>query len=143
MKKIIYSTPLGVSVVHPTGEVPFEVVLVKDVPPDADYEVVDESKIPADRLFRKAWRKEGSEVVVPLDLAKEAAHDIRRALRDIEMAPLDVKVGVPSQAVQAELERKNIRDKYADIQNQVDAANDVSTLKAVIEPLKNSILNAR
>jgi hypothetical protein len=38
-------------------------------------------------------------------------------------------------AVQAEVARQAIRDKYAVIQSDIDAATDVATLKSIVEPL--------
>lgn len=35
----------------------------------------------------------------------------------------------------AEAKRQQVRDKYADIQNQIDAAADVQALKAIVEAL--------
>lgn len=48
----------GVSVIHPTGELPIEEVARKDVPSGARYAIVDTDTIPIDRTFRSAWEVE-------------------------------------------------------------------------------------
>lgn len=53
--KIIYPTDNGISVVHPSGELPIEEVAAKDVPDGVPYLIVADEAIPADRTFRDAW----------------------------------------------------------------------------------------
>lgn len=67
--------------------------------------------------------------------AKEIAHEKRRLARATELAPLDVQVTIPTLAEQAEIERQKIRDKYAEIQVQIDEANSVDALKDIITQL--------
>lgn len=67
--------------------------------------------------------------------AKEITHNKRRVVREQELKPLDVKVTIPMYAEQAELERQNIRDKYVEIQVQIDEANSVDALKDIITQL--------
>lgn len=55
MQKIIYPNESGISVIHPTGEMPVEEVARKDVPAGVPYLIVDETALPADRTFRAAW----------------------------------------------------------------------------------------
>jgi hypothetical protein len=38
-------------------------------------------------------------------------------------------------AVQAEVARQAIRDKYADIQTNIDSANNIDALKQIVESL--------
>ena len=64
--------------------------------------------------------------------AKEIAHEKRRAARATELAPLDIQATIPAMAEQAEAKRAGIRDKYAAIQSQIDAATTVEELKAVL-----------
>jgi hypothetical protein len=71
-------------------------------------------------------------IVVNLDKAKNIAHDMRRAMRAKEFAPLDVKVTIPSEAVTAEAERQVIRDKYAAMQENIDNATNTEQLKTVL-----------
>lgn len=67
--------------------------------------------------------------------AKEIAHEKRRAARATELAPLDIQVTIPTMAEQAEAKRAEIRDKYAAIQTQIDAAESVDVLKSIITQL--------
>jgi hypothetical protein len=75
-------------------------------------------------------------IKINLDKAKGIAHDIRRQKRSEEFAPLDIKATIPSEAVAAEAQRQAIRDKYAAIQQEIDAAVAVEELKNIVEVLK-------
>jgi hypothetical protein len=74
-------------------------------------------------------------ITVNINKAKGIAHNMRRAKRAEEFAPLDIKATIPSEAAAAEVARQAVRDKYADIQNQIDAAEDVQALKSIVEAL--------
>jgi len=74
-------------------------------------------------------------ITVNVDKAKGIAHEVRRAKRTEEFAPLDVKATIPSEAVAAEEARAAIRTKYATVQGNIDAAADVATLKTIVEGL--------
>lgn len=74
-------------------------------------------------------------IVVNIDKAKAIVHDKRRAARAAEFAPLDIEATIPAKAAEAEAKRQAIRDKYAELQQQIDAAADVDTLKAIVESL--------
>jgi hypothetical protein len=130
---IIYPTDEGgVAIVVPTGELPIEEVLAKDVPANSQAEIVDVSVIPSDRTFRGAWEKSGKAVVTNLNKAKGITHEKRRAARTEEFKPLDIESTIPSKAAQAEAARQAIRDKYAVMQDQIDAAQTVEELLAVM-----------
>lgn len=74
-------------------------------------------------------------IVINIDKAKTIAHDMRRAARSQEFAPLDVKATIPSEAEAAEAARQAVREKYAVIQADIDAAPDVLALKTIVEQL--------
>ena len=74
-------------------------------------------------------------ITVNLEKAKTIVHDIRRAKRTAEFAPLDIKATIPSEAVAAEAARQAVRDKYATIQANIDAAAGVAQLKTIVESL--------
>ena len=74
-------------------------------------------------------------IKINLDKAKAIAHDKRRAARSAEFAPLDIKATIPSEAQAAEAARQQVRDKYAEIQNNINAAVDVTELKQIVETL--------
>ena len=68
-------------------------------------------------------------ITINLDKAKDIAHNMRRAARAAEFAPLDVKVTIPSEAAAAEAARQFIRDKYASVQTAIDAATTPEAIK--------------
>ena len=75
-------------------------------------------------------------IIVNLDKAKGIAHDMRRAAREEEFAPLDAVImkqipGVDAQ--EAEAARQAIREKYAAIQTEIDAATTPDEIKAALE----------
>ena len=74
-------------------------------------------------------------ITINVDKAKGIAHEVRRAKRTEEFAPLDIKATIPSEAVAAEEARAAVRAKYADVQTSIDAAADVDALKAIVEGL--------
>jgi hypothetical protein len=74
-------------------------------------------------------------IKVNIAKAQVIAHDMRRAARSAEFAPLDVKATIPSEAVAAEEARAVIRTKYDDMQVSIAAATDVETLKTIVEGL--------
>lgn len=71
-------------------------------------------------------------ITVNLEKAKNIANDKRRAARSAEFAPLDIKATIPSEATAAEAERQGIRDKYAQMQQKMNAASSVEDLKKLL-----------
>jgi hypothetical protein len=74
-------------------------------------------------------------IVIDLTKAKDIAHEKRRAARSAEFAPLDIKATIPAEATAAEEARQAVRQKYAEIQTNIDAASDVASLKQIVEAL--------
>jgi len=74
-------------------------------------------------------------ISINIDKAKTIAHDMRREKRAAEFVPLDVKATIPNEAVAAEIARQAIRDKYAAIQQDIDAAPGLNELKLIVENL--------
>lgn len=72
---------------------------------------------------------------VNLDKARVIVHDIRRAKRTAEFAPLDIQATIPAKAAEAEAARQAVRDKYAAIQSDIDAAPGVPELKLIADSL--------
>lgn len=75
-------------------------------------------------------------IVINMDKAKIIGHEMRRAKRAEEFAPLDAEIakqipGTDTAAV--EVQRQAIRDKYAGIQTQIDAAETPDEIKAALE----------
>jgi hypothetical protein len=123
----------GVSVIVPTGSVE---LALKDVPPGVPYEIVDADDIPSDRFFRNAWVANGAAVDVDLDQAKSIGHDMRRTQRAEEFKPYDEVIAkqIPGvDAAEAEAARQAIRDKYAAVQDAVNAAKTPDAIKVALE----------
>ena len=72
-------------------------------------------------------------ITINIDKAKDIAHNMRRAARAAEFAPLDVKATIPSEAAAAEAARQFIRDKYASVQTAIDAATTPEAIKLALE----------
>jgi len=61
MTKILFQNDEGgLSVIHPTGNLPIEDVAQKDVPAGTPYRIVADDDIPTDRIFRNAWEADFS-----------------------------------------------------------------------------------
>ena len=74
-------------------------------------------------------------IIVNIDKAKAIGHEIRRATREKEFAPLDTVImkQIPGKDAQAaEAERQVIRDKYAAIQAEIDAAATPDEIKVAL-----------
>ena len=133
-KRIIWTNPDGsVSVLIPAPGVP-EHVWRKDIPQGVTPVETDTDHLPRDRMFRSAWKAEGNGCVECPVKAKDVAHEIRRNKRAEEFAPYDEIVAkrIPGQEAQAEAARQRIRDKYAQLQTQIDAAQGVEDLRQLL-----------
>ena len=71
-------------------------------------------------------------ITINIDKAKSIGHDIRRAERAKEFAPLDIQATIPAKVEEAEAARQVIRDKYAAIQAQIDAASTPEEIKSAL-----------
>lgn len=74
-------------------------------------------------------------VTVNLNKAKVIGHVIRREMREAEFAPYDdiIAKRIPSMSeAEAEAARQAIRDKYAQIQSQIDTAETTDDIKAAL-----------
>jgi len=74
-------------------------------------------------------------ISVNIPKATAIAHDMRRVARSQEFAPLDIKATIPSEAAAAEAARQVVREKYAALQADIDAAPDVFALKTIVEQM--------
>ena len=127
----------GVSIIVPTSSVE---LALKDVPQGVPFEIVDVADIPSDRFFRNAWVADGADVAVNLDKAKAIGHDHRRTMRSEEFVPFDEIIAkqIPgADAAEAEANRQAIREKYAIIQDAIDAASDPDSIKLALEANQN------
>lgn len=69
---------------------------------------------------------------VNIEKARSIAHEMRREARSQEFAPWDIKATIPSEAQAAEEERQKIREKYAEIQHNINQAISVDGLKEAL-----------
>ena len=104
--------------------------LLSSVPEGATYAEVTE--FPIDKLFRGAWRLVDNALVTDLPLAKDIAHEKRRAVRAEAFKPLDIEATIPSKATQAEAARQVIRDADAIKQAAIDGAVDEAELRGLL-----------
>lgn len=73
-------------------------------------------------------------IKIDMTKAKAIAHEARRAARAAEFEPFDNAIAkqIPGQMDGAEAERQKIRDKYAALQAQMDAAQTPDELKVLM-----------
>jgi hypothetical protein len=71
-------------------------------------------------------------ITVDMTKAKAIAHEKRRQARSEEFAPLDTKATIPTEAEAAETARQLVRDKYAAMQDAMDAATTPDELKELL-----------
>ena len=74
-------------------------------------------------------------LIIDVNKAKSIGHELRRAAREEEFKPLDAVImkQIPGvDAAQAEADRQAIRDKYAAMQADIDAAATPDEIKAAL-----------
>ena len=71
-------------------------------------------------------------ITINIDKAKAIAHNIRRAARAEEFKPLDAKATIPAEAAEAEAARQAVRDKYALMQEKIEAAKSPDEIKLAL-----------
>lgn len=139
MYVLITNVDGSVSVANPSAEVlklmTLQEYVQRYIPEAVSYRIVTASEVPTDRRFRDAWVVQGNSVVEDLEIAKNIAHTQRRAKRAEEFAPLDVEATIPMFAAAAEEKRQTIREKYAQIQQAVDATTDTDSLREIVGAL--------
>jgi hypothetical protein len=75
-------------------------------------------------------------ITINMDKAKAIGHDMRRAQREAEFAPYDALIAkqIPgADTTAAEEARKQIRFKYALIQDVIEGASTPDEIKAALE----------
>lgn len=132
MKRIVYTNDTGgVSIVIPTGEVDIDTLIATVVPAGANYSLVDEADIPADREFRGAWVKNGEAVEIDFVKAQGVTKDRLRADRAPLLAKQDIEfqraleTGADTAPIIAEKQR------LRDITKLVDTATTLDELKEI------------
>ena len=132
--RIIYSNTDGtVAVIVPAESVE---LALKDVPAGLAYEIVTTDEVPSDRYFRGAWVMGDCCIDHDIDKCKAIGHDKRRVQRAEEFKPFDEIIAkqIPGvDALAAEASRQQIRDKYGEVQEAIDAAQTPDSIKAALE----------
>ena len=129
-RRIVYTRPEdgGVSIIVPTNTIE---ECVKDVPVGVEYQIIEGSEIPNNRVFRNCWKQEGNSIKEDLVLAKEHAHKLRKDKRSKEFEPFDevIMKQIPGKGKDdAESERTKIRAKYEDLQARIDTVENIEDL---------------
>jgi transcriptional/translational regulatory protein YebC/TACO1 len=131
--KIIYQTETGISIIHPTGEVPIEVVFDKDVPVEykATAKIVEDEYIPTDRTFRDAWEFDGEKISENIDKAKEIHKERLRAERKSLLEEQDalfmraLEIGADTNKIVVE------KNRLRDITKLVNQCKTIDEIKAI------------
>lgn len=76
-------------------------------------------------------------IQINIGKAKEITHNARRVARTKEFQPLDIQATIPSMAVEAEAKRQVIREKYAELQVQIDNSNSADQLYDVMSKIRS------
>jgi hypothetical protein len=75
-------------------------------------------------------------ITINMDKAKAIGHQLRRAQREAEFAPLDAIISkqIPgADYTAAETSRQAIRDKYALVQDAIDDADNADEIKVAFD----------
>lgn len=132
MQVIIYKNQKngGVVTCIPTGELPIDEVMAKDVPTGCGAKIVNLDDLPNEhRDFYSAWEMQNGEVIVNLEKAKEITKERLRYQRVPLLEKLDVQFqramesNADTQAIVAE------KNKLRDITKTVDSVDDLMQLK--------------
>jgi hypothetical protein len=131
MNVIIYNNGNGVSVVIPTGEVDIDTLIATVLPQGADYSVVDDADLPADRDFRDAWVKVGDAIDHDIEKAQSITKERLRA----ERAPLLEKLDVDyMKAIEVSADTTTIvaeKQRLRDVTTLVDTATTLDELRGI------------
>ena len=125
MKKIVYKTGTGIAVITPAHSIEFA---MKDIPDGAENKIIEDTELPADRVFRNAWNYDLKE---DIPKSREIWKDKLRVDRKPLLEQLDIdsmraiEDGIDSTDIIAEKQR------LRDITLLVDTAKTINEIKAV------------
>ena len=129
-KRIIWTEPSGiVAVLYPIEAVEN---CIKDVPSGLDYFIVEDSEIPKNTFFSRAWKIVDGKIEMDITKAREVHRENIRMARQEKLAELDVQfqraLESSSDTSTIVAKKQALRDAPAD--SAIDAATDESALKA-------------
>jgi hypothetical protein len=137
MKLVIYQQINGgIAIVFPTGEIPIEDVIGKDIPKEAPYMIIDHADLPSEFEFSSSWVpdfSQGSTVSVDMIKARDIWRDKMREKRSHLMAPLDVAFqrALETGASTADIVAKKQALRDVTKNQAIDAAQTIAELKSV------------
>ena len=131
--KIIYKTETNIAIVHPTGEVPIEILMTTVVPEEYRHtaRIVEDNIIPSDRTFRDAWDFDDDKIFENVSKAKDIHKNKLRAERKPLLEAQDIlfqralETGSDTTSIIAEKQR------LRDITKAVDSCNTIEDVKQV------------
>ena len=129
-KRIIWTEPSGqVAVLYPI--LPVE-DCIKDVPSGLDYFIVEDSEIPKNTFFSRAWKIVDGKIEMDITKAREVHRENIRMARQEKLAELDIEfqraLESSSDTSTIVAKKQALRDAPAD--SAIDAATDEAGLKA-------------
>lgn len=130
---IVYKEGDGIAIIHPTGEMPIEEVIKRDVPAGALATVMNSEDLP-DRYFRAAWKfHPANGADVDIDKAKEVQRKHWRKLREPKLVALDIEVMKAVERGDAK-RRVAMADKKQQLRDVTDwpLPDDLEEIKATI-----------
>ena len=125
MKKIVYKTDDGIAVITPAHSIE---LAMKDIPNGAENKIIEDTELPADRVFRNAW---GYDLKEDIPKSQEIWKDKLRADRKPLLEQLDVD---SMRAIEDGIDTTDIiakKQRLRDITLLVDAAKTIDEIKAV------------
>ena len=129
-KRIIWTEPSGqVAVLYPI--LPVE-DCIKDVPDGLSYHIVEDSEIPKNTFFERAWKIVDGKIEMDITRAREVHRENIRRARLGKLMELDIEfqraleTSADTSAIVAK--KKALRDAPSD--SAIDAAKDEAGLKA-------------
>jgi hypothetical protein len=137
---IVYKNDITVSIIVPS--LGMNVLdLLHLIPDQKQYLIVEKNKLPVINIFRDAWDIDfvNKEVFINLEKAKEISHQLRKYQREQEFEPYDniIMKQLPGYNFnEIESKRQLIRDKYYNIQNNIDSVLNIEELNNIISIFK-------
>ncbi len=134
MTKLVYTQDNGLLAIV-SGTLPAH------SPRGSDAITVEDRDVPADYNLHSAWYISNGKIEIDLAKAKLAAHEIRRAERDKQFAPLDflISAQIPgNNPAEIEAQRAVIREADAVKQAAIDAAVTVHKVQVTLYGLEDS-----
>lgn len=131
--KIIYKHETNIAIVHPTGEVPVETLMITAVPEEyrSTARIVEDDCIPTDKTFRDAWDFNDEKIFEDISRAKEIHKNRLREERKTLLEELDVKYIRMLESGEEVSEIIEEKQRLRDITKLVDECETIEDIKEV------------